>query len=383
MQHVAMGWLVYRLTHSVFVLGLVGFLSDFPGAAVVLFAGVLLDRISPYRVVLATQALAMLLALLLAALVWTDHVGIGVILVLACLLGLSNGFDVPARQVLVTQLIDDEADLPNAIALNSLVYDLARLLGPPLGGVLVAAVGEWLCFLINGTSFLVVIIALLAMRGWRPIDRSRAAPAFGMLVEGVHYAYSTAMIRAVLLLVAVVAFAAAPYATLLPVLAARLLQSGPHAMGILMGAMAAGSLIGAFFVGQSSNSFKLDRTVMSGAALFGLCLALFAASQSLILSSAALMVAGFGVTLFMASANTLLISLSQTPQRGRVMSLFTLSFMGTVPIGALIAGLVAERIGAPMTLGAGGIICMLAAMAFGARLPQLRAAIPRSDVAIP
>ncbi len=372
-----MGWLVYRLTHSAFTLGLLGFFADLPGAAVVLFAGVLLDRIAPARVVIATQTIAMLQALLLAALVWTDHINVGTIFVLAALLGVANGFDVPARQVLVPRLISDKADLTNAISLNSLVYDLARLVGPPLGGILIAAVGEWLCFLLNGVSYMTVIIALLTLAG-QPVERNSDAHAMNMLVDGVRYAYSTAMIRAVLLLVAFVAFAAAPYATLLPLIAAGLSKSGPHAMGLLLGAMAGGSLAGALVIGQARSALSLDRAVPAGAALFGLCLVLLAMSPWLVFASAAAVMAGFGVTVFMSSCNALLIGVSQPNQRGRVMSLFTLSFMGTVPLGALAAGLAAERIGAPMTLAAGGTVCVLAALVFAARLPQLRPARVRN-----
>lgn len=369
-QQVAIGWLVYRLTHSAFALGLVGFLTDLPGAVVVLLAGVALDRIPPYRIVLATQTTAMLQALILAALVWSNQIDIGIILVLAVLLGLAGGFDVPARQVLVPQLIDDEADLPNAVALNSLAYDLARLFGPPLAGILVAAVGEGFCFLLNGTSYLAVIAALMALPKGRHFKPAIRTPAVGMLIEGISYVCSTAEIRAVLILVAAVAFAAAPYATLLPLLAAGLSQNGPHAMGILLGAMAAGSLAGAFFVGQRRNALALGRLVMVGGALFGLCLVLLALSASLILASAAALVAGSGVTVFMSACNALLIMVSNADQRGRVMSLFTLAYMGTVPIGALTAGLIAARIGAPMTLGVGGTLCVLAAAAFGAHLSR-------------
>ena len=371
-QQVAMGWLVYRLTRSTFILGVVGFLSDFPGAAVVLISGIILDRVSPYRILLATQALAMLQAFLLAVLVLGGQVDIALIFILACFLGLLNGFEVPARQVLVSRLIEDKADLQGAIALNALINNLARLIGPPLGGFLVAEFGEWICFLMNSASYLAVLVALLAMRGIRQPEPSRPLPALTMLFDGLRYSYSAKMILAIVMLVAFVAFGAAPYATLLPVMATRVSQSGPNAMGILMGAMAAGSLLGALFLAKKPDILQLEHVVIFGAALFGACLVLFGLSQSLVLSSLVILTAGFGVTSFMASCSTLLLSISDSVQRGRVMSLFTLSYMGTVPIGAFVAGLVATRLGPPMTLIIGGMLCLSTALAFGFCLPRLR-----------
>jgi MFS family permease len=367
MQQMAMGWLIYRLTHSAFMLGLVAFLADLPGAAVVLLAGVVLDRVPARSVLLTTQSLAMLQALTLAVLVSAGHANVVVICVLAGLLGLTNGFEVPARQVLAPQLVDRDADLANAIALNSLVYDTARLIGPPLGGIIIAVVGEWFCFLLNGVSYFAVIVALLAMRGLRDVRQPQHQAPLAQLAEGLWYAGSRTTIRRVLLLVGAVCFAAAPYATLLPAMAVSVLQSGSHTLGVLMAAMAAGSLAGAFYFGRRGGEVRLDRLAAMTGALFGLCLAVFGLSRWLLLSSGVLMVGGFGVMLFMASCNTLLVTEADPAYRGRVMSLFTISFMGTVPLGALVTGIVAHRIGPSFTLAIGGGICILAALTFFVR----------------
>lgn len=372
MQQVALAWLVYRLTRSPLALGAVAFAGDIAGVAVALFGGVLADRLDPYRIVLTTQTLAMLQAVLLAALVITGHITITLVIVLACLLGLVNGIDVPARQVFVLQLVDRK-HLGNAIVLTSLALDSARMIGPSVGGAIIARAGEWPCFALNAASYLVVIVALLVMRF--PVRSVPARPDPETLLAGVRHAITAAPIRWVLLVVAVVGFAGGPYAVLMPIMAADVLGGGPRTLGLLLGSIGVGALAGALFLGQRRAGY--DRLVGVGAALFGASLLLFALSRRLSLSVPLLAVAGFGVMILMNSSHTLLLLLADQDKRGRVMSLFTLSFMATVPLGSLLAGGMATFVGAPAVIGVGGTVCAAGGVFFLLRLPALRREHPR------
>jgi MFS family permease len=368
MQRVAMGWLFYRLSHSAFVLGVAGFLGHFPTAAAALFASVLIDRVSALRVLKITQTVAMAQALLLGLLVWSNYADLTIILALACIIGLTNGFDLPARQVLLSRLVVNETDLPNAIALHSIIFDSARLVGPPIAGMLVATIGEWICFLLNAASYLPIIAVLLFIRQPNVSGRTQRLTPANIPVDGLQNLSSTPLVLDILLAVSIVAFAAAPYETLLPLVTARFFESDPYVFGLLVGAIGAGSLSAAFFVGRKRDGLKLKRMIVIGAALFGSCLILFAVSRSLVLSVPLASLAGFGITLFMASCNIVLISLCQVGQRGRVMSLFTLAYMGAAPVGSLTGGVVAVWVGEGMTIAAGGALCLVAAIAFKFRL---------------
>ena len=372
MQMTAMSWLVYRLTHSEFILGLVGFLAEMPGVVVALAAGVLVDRANPRKIVLATQSFAMLQAFVLAALVFSNRIDIVAIILLACALGFINGFDVPARQVLVAQLLDDKVHLRNAIALVSLSLDGSRLIGAAMGGLAIAAFGEGTCFLINGASYAMVIVALLAIR-LEPKRAIHPDPASARtLIEGLRYAFGARPIRSVVLLVACVSFAASPYAVLLPVMAGSVLEGGPRTLGALTAAAGLGAIVGAFFLGSRPQTDSPARYITLGAGLFGLGLLSFSFSRMLVLSAACLAVAGFGVMILMASSHTILLSTADEDKRGRVMSLFTLSFMATVPLGSLVTGALASRIGAAETISIGGALCILSALVFALRQGRLR-----------
>lgn len=375
MQQVALAWLVYRLTRSPFKLGLVAFVTDLAGMAVVLFGGLLADRLNPHRILLATQSLAMLQALLLAALVFTRHLDITGILLLGGLYGIVNGFDFPARQVFVLQLVGRES-LGNAIVLTSLVFDFTRLVGPSFGGAIVAAVGEWLCFLLNAASYAVLICALLAMKlETRPHTPARETIG-GILMGGIRYAAAFPPIRSVLFLVAIVSFAGGPYAVLLPVVAARVLSGTAHTLGLLMGSIGLGALAGAIYLGRRTVS-GYDRKLGLGAGIFGASLFLFALSHRLFFSVPLLISAGFGIMILMASSHTVLLLLTDADKRGRIMSIFTLSFMAAAPFGSLLAGSVASLVGVPRVIEIGGAICVLAAVRYLLLLPQLRSAYPQ------
>lgn len=372
-----MSWLVYRLTHSAFILGLVGFVGEISSVAVALLAGALADRENPRRIVLATQTLAVLQAFALAALVFTDRIDVATILILSGVLGIINGFDVPARQVFLFHLVESRDDLRSAVALNSLALDSARLVGPALGGMVIAVVGEWMCFVAKGVSYLAVIVAVLAMQVSLKAGRSGQRSVVQTVIEGIRYGFGFPPIRAILLLVGAVSFAGSPYAVLMPVMAATVLEGGPYTLGILMASTGLGALVAAFYLGSRQTPLGLDRLIVLGSSLFGLGLILFSLSRWLGLSALLLVVAGFGLTILMTSANTILLTIAVEDKRGRVMSLFALSFMGTVALGSLFTGSLASWIGVPGTIAVGGALCVLGSVIFLRQLPRLRADLPQ------
>ncbi len=386
MQQVAVAWLVYRLTQSPLALGAVAFATEMCGVAMVLFGGLLADRASPLRVVLASQSLAMLQALALATLVLTGHATLPGIVALSCFLALVNGLDVPARQVLVAHLVD-RRQMGNAIVLTSVATDLSRLVGPSLGGAIVSAYGEWPCFLLNAASYLFVIGALLAVR-IAPPPEPVAAPAEATagvgarLAEGFRYTWNHGLMRNALLLVALVAFAGGPYMVLMPVMAAQVLGGDASTLGLLAASTGIGALGGALHLGRRGTATGYDRLLGLGAGVFGTSLALFSQSAWLPLSALLLAACGYGLMLLMACTHTLLLLLADEDKRGRVMSLFTLSFMAAVPFGSLAAGALASVVHVPAVLMGGGIACALGAVAHRMRLGaplQDRRSTPRHD----
>lgn len=372
MQQVAMSWLVYRLTRSTVALGSVAFAMDISGVAVALFSGLLADRFDPRRIILTTQSLAMIQALLLAALVFTGRINITAVVLLSCWLGIVSGFDVPARQVFVLQLVERREDLGNAIVLTSLALDSARLVGPSVGGAVIASVGEWLCFLLNAISFCAVIAALLAIKASSPRQAKVTGTAARMLIEGIRYASGFEPIRYVLMLVALVSFAGGWYAVLMPVMAERILHGGPYTLGLLMASSGLGALAGAMLLGRRKILSGYDRFAGVGAGLFGLSLLMFAFSRWLFVSVPLLIIAGFGIMILMNSSHTILLTMADPEKRGRVMSLFTLSFMATAPFGSLLAGTVAKITGTPAVFAIGGGLCTIAASIFLSKVARLR-----------
>ncbi|HSK18768.1 MAG TPA: MFS transporter [Longimicrobiales bacterium] len=372
MQQVAIGWLVYRLTGSAFLLGLVGFVAQGPGFVLAPFAGELADRYSRHRIVIITQMVMMVQALVLGTLVLTDHVTVGWILVLMGVLGAATGFDIPARQSFLIEMVGDREDLPNAIALNSSIFNAARLVGPAAAGFAIAAVGEGWVILLNGVSYIFVLAGLFAMRlKPRPRHRGRGA-VLRRVREGFRYAYGFQPIRAILGLVAFVSLVAVPFSILLPVVATDVLGGGPQTLGILMAAMGFGALSGALFLASRRTVVGLGRLIVISATLFGTSLVLFSFARTLTVALPLLVLAGFGMMTQMASSNTVLQTLVDDDKRGRVMSLYTMAFTGTAPLGSLLIGWVAARVGAPAAIGIGGGLSLCASLFFGSRLPILR-----------
>ncbi len=371
MQNVAQSWLVYRLTESAWLLGLVGFAGQVPVFLLAPLGGVLADRHSRHRIVVLTQTIAMIQALLLAALTLSHMVTVNWVLGLALMLGTVNAFDMPTRQSFVPELVPKE-DLMNAIALNSSMINGARIVGPALAGILVASIGEGLCFLLNGVSYIVVIIGLLSIRtGNSKVERPRGS-ALSNLKEGFDYVRRTRPVRALLLLIALVSICGLPYIVLMPIFAAQVLGAGARGLGILMGAAGVGALSGALTLAARRKVEGLGRVVALSVMVFGSLVFLFSLSRNLILSALMLVPIGFSVMLQMSASNTLLQTMVSDRMRGRVMSFFSMSLMGMAPFGSLFAGAVADRIGAPETVAAGGIICLVGGLLFGQRLPSLR-----------
>lgn len=371
MQQVAVGWLVYRLTGSAFLLGLVSFVSLGPGFFIAPFAGELADRYSKHRIVIVTQVAMMLQALLLGVLVVTDHITIGWILVLMGVLGVAIGFDVPTRQAFLIDMVEDRDDLPNAIALNSSIFNAARLVGPAIAGFAIAVVGEGWVIVINGVSYVAVLASLFAMRMDRPRVRGRG-PVLRRVGDGFRYAFGFRPIRAVLMLVAVVSLLGVPFTVLLPVMASDVLGGGPRTLGLLMSATGMGALAGALFLASRNTVLGLGRVIVVSATLFGASLVLLVFARSLLLALPLLALAGFGMMAQMAASNTVLQTLVHDEMRGRVMSFYSMAFMGTAPIGSLLIGAIAGRFGAPAAIGMGGGVCILAAFLFARRLSVLR-----------
>jgi MFS family permease len=372
MQQVAMVWLVYRLTHSAFLLGVVGFAGQIPTFLLAPVAGVFADRWNRHRTIVVTQTLALLQATTLAILVLTGSAQVWHLIVLAAALGTINAFDMPTRQSFIVQLIERKEDLGNAIALNSAMVTATRILGPSVAGVLIGAFGEGVCFLTNAVSYIAVIIALLAMRVARPPARTANGRMIDGLREGFSYVARFAPVRDTLILLAFVSFMGMPYYVLMPVFAKDILGGGAHTLGFLLGAAGLGSLIGTGFLAARRSVRGAGAIIAAGAAVFGIGLIAFSISRVVWLSMLFICVAGLGMMVQMACSNTLIQTVVDDDKRGRVMSLFTMAFIGMAPFGSLFSGAIASRIGAPGTLAIGGALCIAGGIVFASRLKTMR-----------
>ncbi|HEY3265284.1 MAG TPA: MFS transporter [Armatimonadota bacterium] len=372
LTRIAMSWMVLRLTGSAWMLGVVGFAGQIPTFLLAPYAGVMADRWDRHRILVITQTLAMVQSFLLAILALTHTIQVWEILALSIFQGLINAFDTPARQSFVIDMVEDRADLPNAIALNSSMVNAARLLGPSVAGVLIAGFGEGWCFLIDGFSYIAVIFSLLLMKVVRKKRSGQRRNVLHEMRAGFRYAFGFAPIRAVLSLLALVSLMGVPYTVLMPVMATRVLHGGPHTFGFLMAATGVGALCGALALASRRSVLGLGRIIPTAAAVFGVGLMSFSRSHSVWLSLILLMLTGVGFMVEMASSNTILQTIVNDEMRGRVMSFYTMSFMGTVPFGSLLAGALAARIGAPNTILIGGASCIVGAALFVTQLPELR-----------
>ena len=373
MTRIATSWLVYRLTGSALLLGVVGFAGQIPSFLLAPFAGVLVDRWNRHRLLVATQVLAMLQSVALAVLAFTGLINIWQIVFLSLFQGLINAFDMPARQSFLIELVEDKNDLPNAIALNSSMVNAARLLGPSIAGILIVWVGEAWCFMLDGISYLAVITSLLMMKIVpRALTTAKETDFVEQLREGWNYVFGFSPIRKILFLLAIVSLVGMPYTVLMPVFANEILHGGPYALGLLMAASGVGALLGAVFLASRQSVLGLGKFIPLMAGLFGAGLIAFSFSTVFWLSLLLLIVTGLGFMVQMAVSNTLLQTIVDEDKRGRVMSFYTMAFTGTVPFGSLLAGGLAEKIGAPHTLLIGGLGCLAGALWFARSLPALR-----------
>ncbi|MGA7855187.1 MAG: MFS transporter [Candidatus Acidiferrales bacterium] len=371
MQTIAEAWLVYRLTGSSLLLGTVGFVGRIPIFLFAPLGGLAADRWNRHKVVIGTQVASMILAFALAALTLLHIIRVWEIMGLAALLGVVNAFDVPARQSLLIEMVVRD-DLMNAIALNSSMFNGARIIGPAIAGILVARIGEGWCFFANAVSYIAVIIGLLMMKFTSLRTSSKDTSPYEHIVEGFRYVRRTKPILALVLLIGVVSLVAVPYSVLMPIFADQILHRGAHGLGILMGSAGVGALLGALTLAIRRGVHGLGRVVGPAAAAFGVSLVLFAFSKSFWLSVALLIPVGYAVMLQMSSSNTLIQAMVPDELRGRAMAMYTMMFMGMAPLGSLFAGALAEKIGAPWTVAIGGVGAIIAAVVFIRYLPSIR-----------
>jgi MFS family permease len=378
LTRVATSWLVYRLTGSALTLGIVGFAGQFPTFVLAPVAGVWVDRWNRHRVLVVTQALAAIQSGLLAYLALRGIITVPHVIALSVFQGVINAIDMPARQSFVIDMIGSRReDLPNAIALNSSMFNGARLVGPSVAGMLIAWVGEGWCFFIDAVSYLAVIASLLLMSVAIASRPPKETSVVREIRDGYRYVAGFTPIRSVLLLLALVSLLGFPYTVLMPVMAGRVLHGGPHTLGFLMAASGVGALSGALYLASRNTVLGLGRLIARSAAGFGFGLVLFSLSRNVWLSMALMVVCGLTMILMMAASNTVIQTLVDDDKRGRVMSFYAMAFFGTAPFGSLFAGSVATWIGVPRTILVGGAACAVAAFGFWKALPHLqRAAHP-------
>ena len=380
MQSVAQSWLVYRLTGSVLLLGLVAFASQLPVFLFAPFGGAAADRYDRRRILILTQTAAMITASVLAILTLTGAIEVWHLFILATCFGLANAFDIPTRQAFVTDMVGRE-DLLNAIALNSSMFNGARIVGPAIAGILVALVGEGWCFFGNAVSYIAVISGILLMR-ITPVIRERKGSTLSNIAEGFSFVAKTPPIRGLLLLLGLVSLMGMPYAVLMPIFADEILGGGAETLGLLMGASGAGALAAALILASRREVFGLGRWVAFASSGLGISLILFSFSSYFWLSLLLLIPVGFSMMTQMSSSNTLIQAMVPDELRGRVMSVYSMMFMGMAPLGALLAGTLAGILGAPYTVALGGVVCILGSIVFFTRLPKLEFAGRRMILAM-
>jgi len=372
MQQIAMSWLVYRMTNSVFLLGLIGFTGQIPTVIFGSFAGVYADRLNRRNLLVITQALSMVQAFVLAFLTLTGLVAVWHLIVLSIILGTVNAVDVPTRQSFVVDMVENKNDLGNAIALNSFMFNGARLVGPSIAGILIAYIGEGVCFLLNGISFFFIILALLAMKTNQKIQPQSSGAVLHELKEGFQYVAGFAPIRYIILLLGLLSLLSMPYIVLMPVFARDILHGGSHTLGFLMGASGIGALAGALYLASRKSVIGLGRLIVFSTCVFGCGLISFSFSRYLPLSLCLMLITGFGMIVTMASCNTIVQTVVDEDKRGRVMSFYAIAFIGMAPFGSLIGGSIAHKIGAPLTLALCGILSIVGAIFFYSRLQEIR-----------
>ena len=371
---IATSWLVYRLTKSALLLGIVGFAGQIPLLILGPLGGVVGDRWNRHRILVWTQVLSALQSLALAILAFT-HITVIEIIVLQVLQGIINAFDTPARQAFVVEMVDDREDLPNAIALNSAMFNGSRIIGPSIGGIMIAAVGEGWCFMVDAISYVAVIISLVAMKFVREPKKPRETRVLEELREGLQYVSRFAPVRALLAIVTIVSIFGTPYIVLMPAIASSVLHGGPHTLGILMTASGFGALLGTYYLASRHTVVGLGKVIIVATGGLSVALIAFAFTRNLIIALLVIPFIGAGMMLQAACANTILQTVVDESLRGRVMAFYSMAVLGAMPIGSLLSGILADRIGAQNTIVAGAAVCIAAAIYFGFRRPALAALI--------
>ena len=372
MTLLATNWVVYELTNSALLLGVVGFVSQIPTFFLAPFAGVVVDRWNRHRILVITQILAMIQSLALAVLALTGTINIWHITFLCLFQGFINALSMPALQSFVKEILENQEDLGNAIALNSSLISTSRLIGPAIGGVLIATVGAGACFLIDGISYSAVLLALLAMKLPPRKKLLPTTPPWQRLKEGFNYAFGFPPIRSVLLMMSLLGFMGLPYVVLTPIFATKILNGGPETLGSLMAASAGGAFMASIYLSSRSSVVGLENIIALAPGLLGSGFILFSLSRNLSFSLLFMVIIGFAVVLQIAACNTFIQTILEDDKRGRVMSFFSMAFMGMVPFGSLFSGWLASKIGAPNTLIINGIFCILGSLIFVKYLPILR-----------
>jgi len=375
MQRIAMPWLVYHMTGSALLLGVVGFAGQIPTLIISPVAGVFTDRWPRYRVLLITQIVSLIQAAILAWLCLTGSIQIWEIVVLSVILGCTNAFDVPSRHSFVIDMVENKEDLGNAIALNSLMFNGARLIGPSIAGVMLASTSEGVCFLLNAISYIFVIISLLMMRLNIQQTHKKAEKILRELSEGLRYTFGFAPIKHLLILLSISSLMGMSYSVLMPVFAKEVLHGGSNTYGFLMGAAGFGALTGALFLASRKSVLKLGRIVPASAILFGSALLGLSFSRLFLISLVLMIFIGLGMMMQTAASNTILQTITDDDKRGRVMGFYSMSIMGTAPFGSLMAGGLAKVIGTPWTIFAGGFVTIIGGLFFLRKLPELRAQV--------
>lgn len=372
MQQMALSWLIYRLTNSAFMLGVIGLVSQAPSFLLTPIAGIVADRVNRHRMVIVTQILALIQAAILAALALSGHIQIWQLIVLGAFLGIISAFDIPGRQTFIVDMLNNRDELPNAIAINSSIVTVTRLIGPALAGAFIAWVGEGMCFLVNAISYVAVIVALFFVKAKPAQTEAKKGAPLADLKEGFVYAFSFAPIRALLMLMALISLFGMPYAILMPAFAKDVFHGNATTLGILTTASGVGSLIGALYLASRKGVLGLGRWILISCILFGAALVALGFCHSLVWALPVLAFVGFGGMVQMAACNTLLQTIVDESKRGRVMSIYTMAFMGLAPFGSMVAGALATKIGVGSTVTISGMACLAMAALFGMQIQSFR-----------
>lgn len=377
MQSLAMSWLVYRMTNSPLALGVIGFTSQITAFLITPFAGVWADHANRRKIVIFTQALAMVQALTLALLVLTGIVRVWHIIALSAFLGVVNSFDMPVRQSFLVDIVGNKEDLGNAIALNSMLFNSARFLGPMVAGAIIAAFGEGVCFLFNGISYIAVIAALVLMRMEHKQTATSAGGLLHSMREGFVYTFNLRPIRSIMLLMGLISLVVFPYAVLMPVFARDVLHGSSRTLGLLLGAVGLGAFGGGIYLASKEGIAGIGRRIAAAAMIMGAGILLLSFARSVWLSFVILLFVGFGMMVHMASSNTFLQTIVDDDKRGRVMGFYIMAFAGLTPFGSLFSGWLASKAGTPATIAVSGILCFCGALFFASRLGDFEASVAR------